>query len=80
VESLAIFVILAGVFGMLIDRIARPNRYAQMTNEEFEQDAKKGSLLGAVVIGLERSLTPTRGRLQDRGEIAYRQRCNICGW
>ncbi|MGB9430634.1 MAG: hypothetical protein WBQ89_00200 [Candidatus Acidiferrum sp.] len=73
VETLALFVILAGVFGTLVYMIGRPNRYAQMTNEEFEEDAKKGSLLGAFVIGLE-------GRLQDRGEIAYRQRCNIRGW
>jgi len=56
VETLALFVIFAGVFGTLVYRIGRPNRYAQRTNQEFEEDAKKGSLLGAVVIGLERSL------------------------
>jgi len=56
VETLALFVNFAGVFGTLVYRIDRPNRYAQRTNQEVEEDAKKGSLLGAVVIGPERSL------------------------
>jgi len=55
-DTLATFFIVAGVIGALIYAIGRPNRYSKMTDEEFEEDAKKGSLLGAVVIGLERSL------------------------
>jgi len=55
-ETLFIFLIVAGAIGALIYVIGRPNRYSKITDEEFEADAKKGSLLGAVVIGLERSL------------------------
>lgn len=55
-DTVATFLIVAGVIGALIYVIGRPNRYSKMTDEEFEEDAKKGSLLGAVVIGLERSL------------------------
>lgn len=57
-ETLATFLIVAGAIGALIYVIARPNRYSKMTEQEFEEDAKKGSLLGAAVIGLERSLRP----------------------
>ena len=55
-ETLAILVILAAVFGTLIYLMGRPSRYSQMTDQEFEEDAKKESLLGAAVIGFERSL------------------------
>jgi hypothetical protein len=55
-DTLATFVMVTGVIGALIYVIGRPNRYCKMTGEEFEEHAKKGALLGAVVIGLERSL------------------------
>ncbi|MFI5098691.1 MAG: hypothetical protein ACHQT6_12030 [Candidatus Acidiferrales bacterium] len=55
-ETLIIILILAGAMGTLIYVLGRPSRYSRMTDEEFEADAKKGSLLGAAVIGLERSL------------------------
>lgn len=55
-EILTVILILGGAIGALVYVIGRPNRYSKMTDEEFEEDAKRGSILGAVVIGLEHSL------------------------
>jgi len=55
-ETLVPSLVSAGVIGTLIYRMGRPNRYAGLTEEEFEQNAGKGSHLGAVVIGFERPL------------------------
>jgi hypothetical protein len=55
-ETLLILLIVTGAIGALLYVIVRPNRYSKMTEVEFEEDTKKGSLLGAAVIGLERSL------------------------
>lgn len=55
-DTLVFVLIIALAVGALIYAIGRPNRYSKMTDEDFEEDAKKGSLLGSVVIGLERSL------------------------
>jgi len=53
---LTVILIVGGAIGALIYMIGRPNRYSKMTDQEFEEDAKRGSILGAVVIGLEHSL------------------------
>src|SRR5271165_7072265 len=45
-----------GLIGGLIYGMASPNRYAKMTDQEFEEDTKKSSVLGAAVIGMERAL------------------------
>lgn len=45
-----------GLIGGLIFVMASPNRYAKMTDEEFEEDSKRSSVLGSVVIGMERTL------------------------
>ena len=55
-DSLLFVLIVVLVIGALIYVIGRPNRYSKMTDEDFEADAKKGSILGSVVIGMERSL------------------------
>ena len=54
--DIIIFLIVAGLIGGLIYVMASPNRYARMTDEEFEEDTKRSSVLGSVVIGMERAL------------------------
>jgi hypothetical protein len=51
-----IFLIGVGLIGGLVYVLARPNRYTRMSDQEFAEDTKKSSLLGAVVIGMERAL------------------------
>jgi len=45
-----------GLIGLLVYVLGRPDRYEEMTEEEFEQEAKKKSLLGAAITGLEGTL------------------------
>ena len=54
--DIIIFLMVAGLIGGLIYVVAGPNRYAKMTDEEFEEDTKRSSVLGSVVIGMERAL------------------------
>ncbi len=54
--DIVIFLMVAGLISGLIHVIASPNRYGKMTDEEFEQDTRRSSLLGSVVIGMERAL------------------------
>jgi hypothetical protein len=54
--DIIIFLVVAGLIGGLIYVMASPNRYARMTDEEFEEDTKRSSVLGSVVIGMERAL------------------------
>jgi hypothetical protein len=51
-----IFLIVSGLIGSLVCVMASPNRYARMSDQEFEEDTQKSSVLGAVVIGMERAL------------------------
>jgi len=55
-SDIIIFLMVAGLIGGLIYVMASPNRYAKMTDEEFEEDTKRSSVLGSVVIGMERTL------------------------
>jgi hypothetical protein len=55
-ETLTVILIVAGAIGALGYVISRPSHYSKMTEGEFEADTKRSSILGAVVIGLERSL------------------------
>jgi uncharacterized protein affecting Mg2+/Co2+ transport len=41
-----------------IAKAASGNRYANMTEEEFEAEAKRASLVGAGVIGLQKVIDP----------------------
>jgi nucleoside recognition membrane protein YjiH len=52
---LALLVVMA-LIGALIYVMARKDRYATMSEEEFEEEAKKKSLLGAAFTGLESTL------------------------
>jgi hypothetical protein len=51
-----IFLIVVGLIGGLVYVMASPNRYARMTDQEFEEDNQKSSVLGAAVMGMERAL------------------------
>ena len=57
-SDIIIFMMVSGLMGGLIYVMASPNRYAKMTDEEFEEDTKRSSVLGSVVTGLERTLRP----------------------
>jgi hypothetical protein len=46
-------VVAIGLIGLLIYVMASNDRYATMSEEEFEEEAKKKSLLGAAITGLE---------------------------
>jgi len=48
--------IAVGLVALLVYLMGRKDRYAQMTEEEFEQEARKGSYLGAVLMGVEGAL------------------------
>jgi len=45
-----------GLIGMLVWVLGSKDRYAEMSEEEFEAESRKRSLLGAAIIGLEGSL------------------------
>jgi hypothetical protein len=55
-ETLTILLVVVAAFGTLLYLIVRPNPYSKMTEEEFEEDAKRGSTLGMAVLGAERIL------------------------
>jgi hypothetical protein len=55
-SDIVIFLMVAGLLGGLIYVTGSPNRYAKMTDEEFEEDTKRSLVLGSVVIGMERAL------------------------
>jgi hypothetical protein len=55
-SDIIIFLMVAGLIGGLIYVMASPNRYAKMTAEEFEEDPKRSSVPGSVVVGMERAL------------------------
>jgi hypothetical protein len=60
---MAIFFLIAVVVALIVGLIAflgSPDRHAQMTEEEFEEEAKKKSLLGAVMVGLDKAIQPGR--------------------
>lgn len=44
------------LIGALIYVLGAPDRHAQMTEEEFEVEAKRGSMLGAAFMGVEKVL------------------------
>jgi hypothetical protein len=57
------FVLFAVVILLLIVLVAvigSPDRYAKMSEKEFEQDAERGSLLGAAMLGVAKALRPDR--------------------
>ena len=56
---MAVFFLIAVVVALIVGLIAllgSPDRHAQMTEEEFEEEVRKKSLLGAAITGLEGTL------------------------
>jgi len=49
-------VVAIGLIAALIYVIAGKDRYATMSEEEFEEEARKKSLLGAAITGMESAL------------------------
>src|SRR5262249_62256995 len=49
-------IVVGGLIVLLVYVMGRRDRYEEMTEEEFEQEAKKKSLLGAAITGLEGTL------------------------
>jgi hypothetical protein len=48
--------VVGGLIGLLVYVMGSRDRYEEMTEEEFEEEAKKKSLLGAAITGLEGTL------------------------
>ena len=56
VGFLIALLVAAGSIGALIYVMAGKDRYATMSEEEFEEEAKHQSLLGAAIMGMESAL------------------------
>ena len=50
------FIVVGGLIGLLVYVMGSRDRYEEMTEEEFEEEVKKKSLLGAAIMGLEGTL------------------------
>jgi ABC-type bacteriocin/lantibiotic exporter with double-glycine peptidase domain len=49
-------IVVGGLIGLLVYVMGSRDRYGEMTEEEFEEEAKQKSLLGAAIVGLEGTL------------------------
>jgi ABC-type bacteriocin/lantibiotic exporter with double-glycine peptidase domain len=49
-------IVAIGLIGLLVYVIASQDRYATMSEEEFEEEARKKSMLGAAITGMESAL------------------------
>jgi hypothetical protein len=49
-------IVVGGLIGLLVHLMGSRGRYEEMTEEEFEEEVKKKSLLGAAILGLEGTL------------------------
>ena len=49
-------IILAALYGLT--KLASSDRYAKMTSEEFEAEARRSSLLGAAMVGMQKVIDP----------------------
>lgn len=58
--TLVILGILAAVIALIVGITTGKDRYAEMSEEEFEAEAKRASLLGAAVMEMHKFLQPTR--------------------
>jgi len=58
--TFVILAVVAAVVALIAGFAAGKDRYAEMSEEEFEAEAKRGSLLGAAVMGLQKVLEPKR--------------------
>lgn len=49
-------IVVGGLIGLLLYVMGSRDHYEEMTEEEFEEEARKKSLLGAAIMGLEGTL------------------------
>jgi len=56
--TIVILAVIVAVVALIIGVAAGKDRYAEMSEEEFEAEAKRASLLGAAVMGLQKVLEP----------------------
>lgn len=52
--------LLIGIVALIVHTVAGEDRYARMSEKEFEQEAEKNSLLAAGMLGLQKVLQPKR--------------------
>jgi hypothetical protein len=53
---LILLIVLAAVYGLV--KVASGDRYAKMTEEEFEAEAKRGSRIGAGILAAQKIIDP----------------------
>ncbi len=58
--TIVILAIVAGVVALIAGFAGGKDRYAEMSEAEFEAEAKRASALGAAVMGLQKVLEPKR--------------------
>ena len=58
--TIVILGVVAVVLALMIGLATGRDRYAQMSEEEFEAEAKRASAHGAAVMGLQKVLEPSR--------------------
>ena len=58
--TIVILAMIVAVVALIIGVAAGKDRYAEMSEEEFEAEAKRASLLGAAVMEMHKFLQPTR--------------------
>lgn len=56
--TIVILAVLAAVVALIVGFTAGKDRYAEISEEEFEAEAKRASLLGAAVMRLQKVLEP----------------------
>lgn len=78
-SGIIIFMMVGGLMGGLIYVMASPNRYAKMTDEEFEEDTKRSSVLGSVVMGLERTLRRKEADFVIEEKLRVKKDATPCG-
>ena len=64
VGFLLALIVAIGLIGVLIYVMGSKDRYATMSEEEFEEEAKRKSMLGAAITGMESAL-----RMREAGYV-----------
>lgn len=58
--SLFVVIVVVALVIALVVAIGGSDRYSKMTEEEFEEEAERSSLLGAAMIGTQKLFQPSR--------------------
>ena len=59
-------IVVGALIGALVYVIGSKDRYEEMTEEEFEDEVKKKSLLGAAIMGCGQIRAEARGKSSER--------------